>query len=572
MRISKEPFLGTAQKLASGERLTLAPLSVKTEKHLRFTCELTALSEGRILVGHGKEITAASWVEITAEDISAFAYYAYLEDSLKPRFKEPIKHGLEIVGAISIDIEVNAFQDICLLCIHTATGDFKTRIPGWDGCNGEIFAEVQGAALENCTLIWDSEGLAREVWILGDSYIGLTTPNRWPYYLLKNGYTDLMLSGFPGMGSVLAIEQFRLLTEKASPKIAIWALGMNNGDKDEKINENYLAATQEFLEICKNQGITPILSTIPNTPVVNNRYKNAWVRALPHRYIDFASAVGSDKTGDWYEEMLDEDKVHPDVKGAQALYRQLLSDLPELADTKKENEMKDAKKIFKKALEKKTIHVKLLGDSITHGVGGTGWEMNGEPIVEDFKRSPDSFCWAKLFKDYMKEKYGAEVTNNGCTGTTIQFIIEHFDTLVSDADDLCICTIGTNNRHRGKDLGDRPSREEWGKVFYDAVLQLNAMFEEKGIPVIFVANLPAAQNNEGDGETYYRILHMDDINEIYKRAREKAGFALISMYDLVSDYVKEKGILVDALLCDGLHPSDDGYKVMFAKLTEALDA
>ena len=235
--------------------------------------------------------------------------------------------------------------------------------------------------------------------------------------------------------------------------------------------------------------------------------------------------------------------------------------------------MKDAKELFKKALEKKgTLNVKLLGDSITHGVGGTGWAMEGESIVEDFKRSPNSFCWAKLFSDYVKEKYGAEVTNNGCTGTTIQFILKHFETLVSDTDDLVICTIGTNNRHRSKDLGDRPSREEWGRVFYDAVLQLNEKFEERCIPVIFVANLPAAKNNEVDGETYYRILHMDDINEIYKRTRKKAGFALISMYDLVSDYVKEKGILVDALLCDGLHPSDEGYKVMFALLREALGA
>ncbi len=234
--------------------------------------------------------------------------------------------------------------------------------------------------------------------------------------------------------------------------------------------------------------------------------------------------------------------------------------------------MKQPKELFSECIKQKNPQVKLLGDSITHGVGGTGWTMSGEPIVEDFKRSPDSFCWAKLFADHMKGKYGASVINNGCTGTTIEFIIKHFDTLVSDTDDLCICTIGTNNRHRSKELGDRPSREEWGKVFYDAVLQLNAMFEAKKKAVIFVANLPAAQSNEVDGETYYRILHMDDINEIYKRAREKAGFALISMYDLVSAYVKNKRIPVDDILADGLHPSDEGYRVMFSLLCEALGA
>ncbi|MBP3592680.1 MAG: SGNH/GDSL hydrolase family protein [Clostridia bacterium] len=573
MKISSSPFFAvSAEELASGERLLLASLSAKTEKHLHFTCALKALKGGKILIGHGKDITAASWVEITEKDVSAFTYYEYLSTPLNPCFSIPEKHGLDICGTLSVDIAVNAFQGTCTLRIEAASNAFETKIPGWDGCNGEIFAQVQGTKLENCTLSWHSDGLARKLWILGDSFVGLTSPTRWPYYLLKDGYSELMISGFPGMGSTPAIEQFRIYTEKACPAIAVWALGMNNGDTDEKINENYLCATKEFLSICEKKRITPILSTIPNTPVVNNRYKNEWVRSLPHRYIDFASAVGSDETEDWYEEMLAEDKVHPDVKGAQALYRQLLSDLPELADEKKENQMKDAKELFKKALEKKEITIKLLGDSITHGVGGTGWEMKGEPIVGDFKRSPDSFCWAKLFADHMKEAYGASVINNGCTGTTIQFIIEHFDALVSDTDDLCICTIGTNNRHMYKELGDRASREEWGKAFYDYVLQLNQMFEVRGKAVIFVANLPAAKENEQDGDTYYRILHMDDINEIYKRASKKAGFALISMYDLVSAYVKEKGILVDDILVDGLHPSDEGYKVMFTKLKEALGA
>ena len=211
------------------------------------------------------------------------------------------------------------------------------------------------------------------------------------------------------------------------------------------------------------------------------------------------------------------------------------------------------------------------GDSIMHGVYSYYEESADGKILR--KNGFDSNSNTHLrIPDYFGLYADAEVTNNGCTGTTIQFILEHFDTLVSDTDDLVICTIGTNNRHRGKDLGDAPSREEWGKVFYDAVLQLNEKFEERDIPVIFVANLPAAQSNEVDGETYYRILHMDDINEIYKRARKAAGFALVSMYDLVTDYVNEKGILVDALLCDGLHPSDEGYKVMFSLLCEALGA
>ena len=567
------PFICSAKHLASGEKMELAPLSVKTEKSLSFTCEINELSEGKIRIGHGKEITAASWIEISAEEVAAFSYYAYSEIPLRPLFPAPLRHGLSIGGTLSVTIEIDAFYGRSRLKIEAGSEKFETALMGWDGCNGEIFAETENAALDNCVLRWESRGLLREIWILGDSFVGLTSKNRWPYYLLHGGYTGVLISGYPGMKSAPAIEQFRLLSQAGSPRIVLWALGMNNGDKDGRIDKEYLAATEEFLSICQSKGITPILATIPNTPIVDNRYKNAWVRSLPHRYIDFASAVGSDITENWFEGMLCNDKVHPDEKGAVALYEKLLSDLPEIRTTQGGRDMKDAKLLFKNTIEKKGgITVKLLGDSITHGVGGTGWQMNGDAIVEDFKRSPDSFCWAKLFKDYMKEKYDAEVINNACTGTTIQFIIQYFNTLVSESDDLVICTIGTNNRHRAKELGDPPSREEWGECFYNSVLELNARFEAKGIPVIFVANLPAAQNNELDGETYYRILHMDDINKIYKKASEKAGFAMISLYDLVSNYLKEKGILVDAILTDGLHPSDEGYKIMFALLCEALKA
>lgn len=227
--------------------------------------------------------------------------------------------------------------------------------------------------------------------------------------------------------------------------------------------------------------------------------------------------------------------------------------------------------VMKRALaETKGLRIKLLGDSITHGVGGTGFEQNGEPITKGYARNPDGYCWAKRFKEYMKEKYGCTVINNGCTGTRIEFILERFEELVSPEDDLILCTIGTNNRHFYFKDGDKPSREALGKAFYENVLKLYQTFKDHGKSVIFMANLPAAASNEKDGKDYWRILHMDDINQIYKKAAEKAGFPLISMYDLFSDYCKENALTVSELLCDGLHPNDRGYDVMFELLKEEL--
>ena len=64
-----------------------------------------------------------------------------------------------------------------------------------------------------------------------------------------------------------------------------------------------------------------------------------------------------------------------------------------------------AASVFSKIiLSDKKINIKLLGDSITHGVGGTGFVQNGEPIVAGFARNPDGYCWAKQFKEQKWEQ------------------------------------------------------------------------------------------------------------------------------------------------------------------------
>ena len=219
---------------------------------------------------------------------------------------------------------------------------------------------------------------------------------------------------------------------------------------------------------------------------------------------------------------------------------------------------------------KKGMKIKLLGDSITHGVGGTGFCQNGEPIVEGYARNKDGFCWAKMFSEYVWEKYGATVVNNACTGTRIEFVIQNFETLVDDEDDLFIVTIGTNNRHQHKKNAPKRTREDIGEEFYNYVITLNELFIKKSKPFVFIANIPASAENERDKEDFWRILHMDDINEIYKRAKASAGFSFVSMYDLFSEYLEKNGLALDSVLCDGLHPNDDGYKIMFKLIVEAL--
>lgn len=233
---------------------------------------------------------------------------------------------------------------------------------------------------------------------------------------------------------------------------------------------------------------------------------------------------------------------------------------------------KNAAQVFNEALAGKTnLRIKLLGDSITHGAGGTGWEQCGEVIVEGWAQSPNGYSWANLFRDYMKEKYGATVINKACTGTDADFVMDHFHTLVDPEDDVIICTIGTNNRHFYFSQGEKPAREIFLQEFYDKVKKLHGMFSDTGIPTILMANIPASEENEQDGVDYWRILHMPDINDTYKKLAQEQGATVLSLYDLMAAYCAAENVSIDELLADGLHPNDRGYKVMFDLLVNALE-
>ena len=324
------PYTVSAKRLDSGEKIALPPLSLKTEKHLAFTCDIDDIGDGKILVGHGYKQSSASWIEITAREIGAFAFYEYTDPQQRPLFKEPLAHGLTIKDFVSVVIDVNPHSKAKTIIVSTSSGMIKASVDGWDGCYGEIFASVEGISAENCKLNWYSGSFSRRIWLLGDSYIGFGHAARWPYYLYRDGYNNNLISGFPGMPAEMAIEEFSRFVDRGAPEFVVWALGMNNADKDGVINDKYLKSTEEFLRICNERGITPVLATIPNVPDRDNSPKNAWIRSLPYRYVDFARAVGSDKTPEWYPEMLSADRVHPSAKGAEALYMQVLCDFPEI--------------------------------------------------------------------------------------------------------------------------------------------------------------------------------------------------------------------------------------------------
>ena len=75
---------------------------------------------------------------------------------------------------------------------------------------------------------------------------------------------------------------------------------------------------------------------------------------------------------------------------------------------------------------------------------------------------------------------------------------------------------------------------------------------------------------EESNDFLWYIIHMDDINDLHKRAQEVTGYTFISLYDLFCDHIAKNNIALRSLLVDGVHPNDNGFKIMFDLLIDAF--
>ena len=244
-----------------------------------------------------------------------------------------INHELTIENYVSLVCQfINGKLKITL---YSNGGSYTTTVD-WYQISGEVSQPQivsNGTAFTNAILSVSYDAAKRGVWYFGDSYVGVLDPARWAYYLTEDGFLqNILLNGASGGSSSGSVISFNTLLKYGTPKIAVFATGMNDGsDGSSAPPTAYVTRRTEFLKLCAINGVVPVFCTVPTVPTVNNEQKNAWVRASGYRYIDFAKAVGADETGAWYSGMLSNDNVHPSVTGAKALYTQVLVDLPEVA-------------------------------------------------------------------------------------------------------------------------------------------------------------------------------------------------------------------------------------------------
>ena len=176
-----------------------------------------------------------------------------------------------------------------------------------------------------------------KIYIVGDSYIENASRNPLCCYAQRLKETlndDVVLSGSGG-ATVLTIRK-RIWLELGiiEPRFTILQVGVNDSVTSALTVDSFKEKITELISIIKDNGSTPILTTIPRIISPDNlsfiSKVNPWIKSLGYKYIDLAliMSTGDSETQDIT--LYQSDKTHPTILCGQTIYNWILFNLPEL--------------------------------------------------------------------------------------------------------------------------------------------------------------------------------------------------------------------------------------------------
>lgn len=208
----------------------------------------------------------------------------------------------------------------------------------------------------------------------------------------------------------------------------------------------------------------------------------------------------------------------------------------------------------------------LAGDSITHGTGGSGFAQNGDVIITSgsntYKRNTSGYCWANMFKTHIENNYNAEVVNNGCTGTTSEWWNTHKAILIPKDSDIVVLSIGTNDR-----INTGETREQALSAYFDNLCSIVEYCHLNGIQIVLCSPIPSTAADESSN----RIAHNFHMNAVVQRVAAHFNMEYANIYNEVFFTLMEQGKTLTEMLPDGLHPSDELYKLMFFRYMKSFN-
>ena len=237
-------------------------------------------------------------------------------------------HGLTINEFIGVVI-TQGIDTTVSVTITSIDGDYTVK-SAMNLCRDSVFFISSQYEMTNCKLSVKYSDMEKDIYLFGDSYTSIADSARYPFYIQKHNFNNMMMVGYGGIDSATMLPTLYSVLTMSKPKYLVWALGMNDGSDGDSYNESWKNVIDTVIELCDKYKITPIFATIPCVPTIDHTKKNAWIKSSGYRYIDFAKAVGAEEAGStWRTGMLSSDNIHPSQLGAKALALRFMVDVPE---------------------------------------------------------------------------------------------------------------------------------------------------------------------------------------------------------------------------------------------------
>lgn len=210
---------------------------------------------------------------------------------------------------------------------------------------------------------------------------------------------------------------------------------------------------------------------------------------------------------------------------------------------------KISKKIFSGEIKK----IILIGDSITDGYGGTGY--NGNRTYGYLNTA--GYCWANILKKYLSDRFQIETDNYGKYNSKIdeQFQIIQSN-IISGNYDLCVWLSGTNNRV------DSSTFQSYKTILPQAINYLKDNIDD----FVIISAIPATKDDEaGRGHKGY------EIDEVALSSCVSENCCFSSGYRKFCDYIELTKTDIASCFSDHVHPNDLGYYILFKIICNILN-
>lgn len=307
------PYTKYVDSISDNDVIELRVPAVKYDYVLTFSANVTTFNSIKISRDLGTW-TACYMV------IDSTNFYIYSGQSLVYQKA----HELNITDRLSVSLI--AKNDLTAkVIVNTVGGSFTKDNLVWNGSKEPFKVQSIGSTLTKCELKYMCNAIWYDIWGFGDSYFDM-----WVQNARALGFSNWLVDGYTGRGSIKALESLNMLLELRKPKVIAWFMGMNDPDTSTSVNENWLNTFNQVKTICEENNIDLWLCTIPNVPNRNNSLKNNVITSSSYRYVNVNNAVGGNVTSNWFDGLLSSDNVHPSELGRDRIANAVANAFPEL--------------------------------------------------------------------------------------------------------------------------------------------------------------------------------------------------------------------------------------------------